>query len=145
MNSNLCWPLVRLAVLLGVFLVQSSDGATYQEFVNRHLDPAGPGSTNLNAYCNRLMAQRGMTAPTCKRVNTFINGRAVDVERVCGRGGGRWRGNLWDSNRPFRLVVCRNTGAPTHGGGCQYTGRAQRRRIRLGCTNNQPVHFEKVL
>nr|XP_034993118.1 ribonuclease pancreatic-like [Zootoca vivipara] len=137
-----CWLLLRLTVLLVAVLVQSSEGATYRDFANRHIDYPKTRANNNNAYCNLMMARRGLNRGSCKPTNTFINGSPRTVQAICGTGGTRFRGNLYDSRSRFRVIVCRNTGRFPN---CNYRGRPQSKRVRVGCRNRLPVHLDRLL
>lgn len=144
MNSSICWLMVRLAILLGVLLVHSSEGATYRSFANSHILTTRIGNTNLNALCDRFMRHRWMTSPRCRPINTFILSGAGAVKSVCSRGGTLWQRNLYDSRRRFSLLVCRLTGGSPPNG-CRYRGRRENRRVRLGCVRHWPVHYQQSL
>ncbi|XP_061445444.1 ribonuclease pancreatic-like [Rhineura floridana] len=141
-TKDSCWLLLRLAILLGVVLVQSSEGASYQDFANSHIDYPKTRAPNPNVYCNVMMARRRLNARTCKPTNTFINSSPSSIQQICRTGGTRFQGNLFDSRRRFSVVVCRNTGRFPR---CSYVGRRQIKRLRVACTNNRPVHFERLL
>ncbi|XP_033026108.1 ribonuclease pancreatic-like [Lacerta agilis] len=141
-TKSSCWLLLRLALLLMVVLVQSSEGASYRDFANRHIDHPKTRANNNNAYCNLMMARRGLNRPVCKPTNTFINGSPRSVQGICGSGGTRFRGNLYTSRRRFRVVVCRSTGRFPN---CNYRGRAQSKKVRVGCRNRLPVHLDKLV
>nr|XP_056719010.1 ribonuclease pancreatic-like [Euleptes europaea] len=137
------WLLLRLAVLLAAVLVQSGEGATYRDFQNRHIDFPKANAPNANSYCNLMMRRRGLTRRSCKPTNTFIHGRPNDIQNVC-RGGGTLvnrRRQLYDSRRRFSVTTCRNRGRHPN---CNYVGRQENRRIRLGCRSRQPVHFDRL-
>ncbi|XP_066486965.1 ribonuclease pancreatic-like [Tiliqua scincoides] len=144
MNSNICWLLVRLAILLGILLVRSSEEATYRDFQKRHIDFPKTEASSDSAYCNTMMALRQRTL-SCKPTNTFINASPTDVQQVCGSGGRRYRKNLYDSLQPFPVVVCRIKVRSSPDSGCQYTGQSLNKRVRLACVKKLPVHFKKLL
>ncbi|XP_075773438.1 ribonuclease-like [Pelodiscus sinensis] len=135
-------PLLTLA-LLAACLAQLCEGS-YRNFVTRHIDFPKTGAPNSRTYCNRMMARRGLTRPVCKPTNTFIHAPTGQVQAVC-TGAGRCHGrNFCDSNAAFSLTICRI--APgSRPGRCSYRGRVLNRRIRVGCRNRLPVHFERVL
>ncbi|XP_060112383.1 ribonuclease pancreatic-like [Heteronotia binoei] len=136
------WLLLRLAVLLAAFLAQSSEGATYRDFRNRHIDHPRTRAPNLNAYCNLMMRRRGMMRRSCKPTNTFIYSRPSSIQAVCHRGG-RWvTRNLYDSRKRLRVITCRNRGRFPR---CRYVGRREKRRIRVACVRSLPVHFERLI
>uniref|UniRef100_A0A7M4F2S2 Ribonuclease A family member 4 n=1 Tax=Crocodylus porosus TaxID=8502 RepID=A0A7M4F2S2_CROPO len=115
--------------------------ASYRQFVSRHVDQPKTNAPNNNAYCNRLMQSRGLT---CKLTNTFIHNPLNEVKAICTHGGTRFRNNLFDSNRSFTLTVCRLVSRGRRRR-CAYRGTSQTRRIRVACTNQMPVHFERIL
>ncbi|XP_054850890.1 ribonuclease pancreatic-like [Eublepharis macularius] len=139
-----CWLLLRLAILLAAFLVQSGEGATYRDFARQHIDHPKTNAPNPNAYCNRMMQRRGMTRGRCKAFNTFINAPPRNIQHICRGGGNRVnpRQNLYDSRRSFPLVNCRNIGRYPN---CRYTGMQANRRVRVACVRRLPVHLERVL
>ncbi|XP_059587568.1 ribonuclease [Alligator mississippiensis] len=133
-----------LSALLCLCLVQLTQGASFRQFVNNHVNEPKTAAPNNNAYCNRLMQQRGMTRPRCKLSNTFIHAPINQIRAICTNGGRRFRRNLFDSHMSFSLTVCRLVNR-RRGRSCVYTGRSQTRRIRVGCVNQLPVHFERIL
>ncbi|XP_015273537.1 PREDICTED: ribonuclease-like [Gekko japonicus] len=136
------WLLLRLAVLLAALLVQSSEGATYQDFRNRHIDHPKTRAANNNAYCNLMMRRRGMMNRTCKPTNTFINNSPNHIQHVCRGGGRRVNRNIFESRRRFSVITCRSRGRFPN---CQYVGRRQSKRIRVGCVRSLPVHFDRLV
>uniref|UniRef100_A0A8C8UJA8 Ribonuclease 4 n=1 Tax=Peromyscus maniculatus bairdii TaxID=230844 RepID=A0A8C8UJA8_PERMB len=67
------WFLLLVLTLLGLGLVQPSSGQDrmYQRFLRQHVAPQDTGGDDR--YCNVMMQRRKMTAPQCKRFNTFIH------------------------------------------------------------------------
>ncbi|XP_048374353.1 ribonuclease-like [Sphaerodactylus townsendi] len=134
------WLLLRLAVLLAVLLLQSSEGARYRDFARKHIDHPQTQAANANAYCNLMMQRRGMMRRTCKRTNTFIHSSPGSIQHIC-RGGGtkvpRTR-DRYDSRRRYRVTLCRSRGRYPN---CNYRGRRQNRRVRVSCVNRMPVHL----
>ncbi|XP_048373714.1 ribonuclease-like [Sphaerodactylus townsendi] len=131
------WLLLRLAVLLAAFLLQSSEGSRYRHFQRQHVDHPRTGAANDNAYCNLMMRRRGLTRGRCKPTNTFIHSSLNTIRSVC-----QGRRNLCDSRQSFSMTVCRNRGRYPR---CNYVGRRHNRRMRLGCRNGVPVHFDRML
>ncbi|TFJ97011.1 Ribonuclease [Platysternon megacephalum] len=72
-------------VLLTTGLAELSEGASYQQFVNQHVDFPRSRVPNNQNYCDLLMQRRGLTHPACKLINTFIHAPA-DVEGDTSRG-----------------------------------------------------------
>ncbi|XP_054850889.1 ribonuclease-like [Eublepharis macularius] len=141
-SKDSCWRLLRLAILLAAFLVQSRKGASYRDFVRQHIAHPRTRAPNLNTYCNRMMQRRGMTRGTCKAVNTFIIARPKAVQNICRRGGTRVNRHrdLYNSRRRFRVITCSNRGLYPR---CQYVGKRETRRISVACAHTLPVHFER--
>ncbi|XP_050774014.1 ribonuclease-like [Gopherus flavomarginatus] len=138
-------PLLFLTlVLLAACLAQLSEGASYRQFLNRHVDFPKSGGGNNRLYCNRIMQRRGLTHPVCKPTNTFIHAPTSQVQAIC-RGAGRCHGrNFCDSNSSFHLTTCR-VAPGSRPGRCVYRGRVQTRRIRVACNQRLPVHFSRIL
>ncbi|XP_075767934.1 ribonuclease-like isoform X2 [Pelodiscus sinensis] len=134
------WLLLPLA-LLAACLAQPSEGASYQDFVNRHIDfPKSrvPGNRN---YCDILMARRGLTRRSCKPTNTFIHAPSGQLRAVCGRGGRPVFRNLRDSLRRFPVTICREVPG-SRPGRCRYRASGRNTRVRVACTQNLPVHLD---
>ncbi|XP_048374332.1 ribonuclease pancreatic-like isoform X2 [Sphaerodactylus townsendi] len=134
--------LCSFAVLLVAFLGQSSDGATYADFARQHIEPSGPGNSNPNAYCNRMMRQRGMTTGACKTYNTFIHSDPDSIQNICCRHWICTSGNFYNSRQRFRVTACFNIGLYPN---CNYVGTRMTKKICVACVNGLPVHFEKFL
>ncbi|XP_050774015.1 ribonuclease-like [Gopherus flavomarginatus] len=138
-------PLLFLTlVLLAACLAQLSEGASYRQFLNQHVDfPMIVGFDN-HAYCNYIMERRGLTRPVCKPTNTFIHAPTSQVQAIC-RGAGRCHGrNFCDSNSSFFLTICR-VAPGSRPGRCVYRGRVQTRKIRVACKQRLPVRFVRIL
>ncbi|KAH1182143.1 ribonuclease-like [Mauremys mutica] len=135
-------PLLFLTlVLLAACLAQLSEGANYRQFLNRHVD--FPKSGNDRLYCNRIMQRRGLTRPVCKPTNTFIHAPANQVQAICTYAG-RCHGRNCDSNASFSLTICR-VRPGSRPGRCVYRASTRNRRIRVGCRQRLPVHFDRIL
>ncbi|ETE59389.1 hypothetical protein L345_14881, partial [Ophiophagus hannah] len=130
--------LLQLVVLLGALLVHSGEAATYQTFANSHIVfPDDP-----NVYCNLMMHRRKLTQGRCTPMNTFIYDDPKFVIAVCQDEGTHYQNNLFDSRRSFIVIHCRSTGRFPN---CNYRGRVEFQRVRLGCVQRMPVHFVQLL
>ncbi|XP_059562121.1 ribonuclease 4-like isoform X2 [Myotis daubentonii] len=135
--------LLSLLTLLGLGLVQPSYGQPmYQRFQRQHVDPIGPGGTNL--YCNTMMQTRGMTRPTCKQFNTFIHENIGTINNICNTTNIQCRNGRMNCHAGVvRVTDCRNTGGfPPNN--CQYQATAITRRVVIACQGNPlvPVHLD---
>ncbi|XP_067400690.1 ribonuclease-like [Emydura macquarii macquarii] len=133
-----------LLVLLAAGLAQLSEGASYQQFLTRHVDFPKTGAPNDLIYCNTLMQRRGLTRPVCKSSNTFVHAPPAQLQAVC-HGAGRWyTRNLFDSNAAFPLTMCEVLPGSLPGL-CNYRATLFTRRIRVACHQRLPVHFDRIL
>ncbi|XP_039353199.1 ribonuclease-like [Mauremys reevesii] len=128
-------------VLLTTGLAQLTEGASYQQFVNQHVDFPRSRVPNNQNYCDLLMQRRGLTRPACKPINTFIHEPAGQLRDICGRGGRHIKRNLYDSKRTFRVTTCREApgSRPRH---CRYRASVRVTRVRVACNSNLPVHLD---
>uniref|UniRef100_A0A8C3FQH7 Ribonuclease A-domain domain-containing protein n=1 Tax=Chrysemys picta bellii TaxID=8478 RepID=A0A8C3FQH7_CHRPI len=101
--------------------------ASYQQFVNQHVDFPRSRVPNNQNYCDLLMQRRGLTRPACKPINTFIHAPAGQ--------------NLYDSTGTFRVTTCREapSSRPRR---CRYRASVRVTRVRVACNSNLPVHLE---
>uniref|UniRef100_A0A8C4Y6M4 Ribonuclease A-domain domain-containing protein n=1 Tax=Gopherus evgoodei TaxID=1825980 RepID=A0A8C4Y6M4_9SAUR len=135
-------PLLFLTlVLLAACLAQLSEGASYRQFLTRHVDFPKSGGGNNRLYCNRIMQRRGLTRPVCKPTNTFIHAPTSQIEPVCRDGGEPAEGDLRLSEDPFPLTVCELQGG-SDPPDCDYSGSSSTSRIVIACVDGEPVHFE---
>ncbi|XP_042331465.1 ribonuclease pancreatic-like [Sceloporus undulatus] len=132
------------AILLVILVVQSCEGQTWQDFQRKHVDYPLTPAGNPNAYCNLMMQRRGMTQPTCKYRNTFINADPLHIHDVCQIQGKYtyYAWNLFDSTDYFPVVDCNYIGGSPPN--CQYQGTFYfQKRIRVAC--GEPVHLQAIL
>ncbi|XP_025028429.1 ribonuclease pancreatic-like [Python bivittatus] len=133
--------LVSLAVLLGVLVVQPSQGQTWANFQRKHIDYPKSKAPNPNAYCNRLMKMRQMTEKHCKIHNTFINNAPENVQQMCQGSGSH---SVIDSRVAYPMIDCHYLdGKPPND--CEYQGTQQVKHICVTCENNLPVHFNQII
>uniref|UniRef100_A0A8C8RXM6 Ribonuclease A-domain domain-containing protein n=1 Tax=Pelusios castaneus TaxID=367368 RepID=A0A8C8RXM6_9SAUR len=126
-------PLLLLPLLLlAAGMAQLSQGASYQDFVNKHIDFPKTSIPNGQHYCNILMRRRGLTYPVCKYTNTFIHAPISPVRAVCSNRGRCYGRNLCNSKAAFRLTTCRLSPS-SRPGRCRYRARVQIRRIQVRC------------
>ncbi|XP_067388334.1 ribonuclease-like [Emydura macquarii macquarii] len=136
--------LILLLVLLAAGLAQLSEGASYRQFLTRHVDfPRTRAPTN-QIYCNTLMQRRGLTRPVCKPTNTFVHAPPAQLQAVCHGGGKRLRKNLHNSITHFHLTACQLTSVSPLGR-CVYQATLRIHRIRVACAQGLPVQLVRVL
>ncbi|KAL1251678.1 hypothetical protein QQF64_019474 [Cirrhinus molitorella] len=116
----------------------------YQKFLNQHLGPHVSQSD-----CDKEIRKRDITASGtehgCKEVNTFIQANKNNIKVVCGKGGTPQGRNLFKSNQPFPVVICKLQSGERHPN-CKYRAvgkKPQTRYIVLGCDGEWPVHYEE--
>ncbi|XP_063044673.1 ribonuclease-like 3 [Engraulis encrasicolus] len=107
--QSLLLPLLPLAAA-----AQRAQGQTpevkerYNKLVKQHING------NMNEYiCDREISTRKITqtgSNDCKETNTFIQASSQLVTRICGDAGTHYRDNLFKSNQPFPIVICKHTG-----------------------------------
>ncbi|XP_067388331.1 ribonuclease-like [Emydura macquarii macquarii] len=135
-------PLLPLALLLlAVGLAPLSHGASYQQFLTRHVDFPKTGAPNDRLYCDLLMQRRGLTRLSCTHHNTFVHAPAARLRAVCGPGGTHVRLNLYDSPEPFPVTTCR-VRPGSRPGHCQYRATVGLSQVRLACVRRLPVRLE---
>uniref|UniRef100_A0A8C8RXR0 Ribonuclease A-domain domain-containing protein n=1 Tax=Pelusios castaneus TaxID=367368 RepID=A0A8C8RXR0_9SAUR len=133
--------LLLLLVLLVVGLAQLSEGASYQQFVTRHINFPKTSAPNDRRYCDLLMQRRGLTRIFCKHSNSFIHAPASQLRAICRRGGTHVRLNLYDSRKPFPVTTCRVLPG-SRPGRCRYRAASGVTRVRVACVRRLPVHLE---
>ncbi|XP_049624658.1 ribonuclease 4 [Suncus etruscus] len=131
--------------LLGLGLIQPSDGQSYmyQRFLRQHMDPEGTGGSD--GYCNLMMQRRRMTSPRCKPVNTFIHESIWDINRICSSPNIQCKnGNMNCHEGIVRVTDCRESGA-SRSPNCRYRARTSTRRVIIACDGypSMPVHFDR--
>ncbi|XP_014432983.2 ribonuclease pancreatic-like [Pelodiscus sinensis] len=132
-------------VLLAAGLAQLGEGATYQDFVNRHVDYEKTPINPERLYCDRMMQRRGMAGRTCKPTNTFLHAPEAQLQAICGRGGHHVPhpryDNLYESNDVISGTLC--TEAPgSRPNDCKYRESPVRSRVTVGCVRGRPVHLQ---
>ncbi|XP_008158729.2 ribonuclease 4 [Eptesicus fuscus] len=134
--------LLLLQMLLGLGLVQPSYGQSmYQQFLRQHVDSEETGGTDL--YCNTIMQTWGMTRPTCKQFNTFIQADIGAINNICRNLNIQCKNGKMNCHKGVvRVIDCRlTTGSP---GNCRYEGRGSSRNVVIACDGKPPVpvHFD---
>ncbi|KAI4896981.1 hypothetical protein NFI96_002573 [Prochilodus magdalenae] len=103
---------------------------------------------NMNTQkCDSEIAKRKIThgdSNNCKPVNTFIVAEKKQIRAVCQKGGKPKGGNLYESTKPFPVVICRLKSGERHPK-CVYSGgkKASTRKITVACDQGWPVHYEE--
>ncbi|XP_074838839.1 ribonuclease-like [Carettochelys insculpta] len=129
-----------LPLLLSAGLGTAQRETPFQKFQRQHVDPSPRWEPDPRVYCNRMMAQRRMTVPVCKEINSFVHGALDGIVAVCGRGGTLIHGNYHYSNAPFLVTDCQLTGG-SRSPNCIYRGVYGPKRICVACDGGRPVHY----
>ncbi|CAB1340047.1 unnamed protein product, partial [Coregonus sp. 'balchen'] len=110
----------------------------YQRFLLQHVTG---GMTIQN--CQHVMSNLKLTGPDgkCKWKNTFIVANSNQVKAICGLGGTHRNLNLFESNNPFPVVICKRTGGDYHPN-CTYKGSKPTRTVVIACDRGWPVHYD---
>ncbi|XP_051731576.1 ribonuclease-like 3 [Ctenopharyngodon idella] len=111
----------------------------YQKFLNQHFGP------DMNEQkCTSEIRNKKITGTdnSCKDVNTFIKANSDNIKAVCGKAGTPQGGNLFKSNQPFPVIICKLKSGERHPK-CEYRGVKDTRYIVLGCEEGWPVHYDK--
>uniref|UniRef100_A0A8C5TM00 Ribonuclease A-domain domain-containing protein n=1 Tax=Malurus cyaneus samueli TaxID=2593467 RepID=A0A8C5TM00_9PASS len=130
-----------LCVTLVLAALTGAQGQTYQAFQQKHVDDP---RTELppRDYCNRVMAQRGMTRPICNDTNTFVHAPGMTVARACSRVPDA-QGYYTTPNR-LNVTICRLKGQSTRPP-CNYRiAQTAQHYVRVGCRGGRPVHLQNT-
>nr|XP_042140740.1 ribonuclease 4 [Peromyscus maniculatus bairdii]XP_042140741.1 ribonuclease 4 [Peromyscus maniculatus bairdii]XP_042140742.1 ribonuclease 4 [Peromyscus maniculatus bairdii] len=139
------WFLLLVLTLLGLGLVQPSSGQDrmYQRFLRQHVAPQDTGGDDR--YCNVMMQRRKMTAPQCKRFNTFIHEDIWNIRGICSTANIQCKNSNMNCHEGVvKVTDCRETGG-SRAPNCRYRARASTRRVVIACEGNPevPVHFDR--
>ncbi|XP_017569346.1 ribonuclease-like 3 [Pygocentrus nattereri] len=134
----------QLAVVLLLALCAHAQPADvmsrYKHFLNQHV--FGNMNTGL---CDSVIRTRKITAGitnNCKEINTFILATHEQVRAVCQEGGIPKGRNLYESTKPFAVVICRLRSGDRRPS-CTYDGKRSTRTITVACDQQWPVHYEE--
>ncbi|KAI4887352.1 hypothetical protein NFI96_007485 [Prochilodus magdalenae] len=135
-----------VVLLLALYSTLSADAQPadvmhrYKHFLNQHV--FGNMNTGL---CDSVIRNRKITAGSsndCKPVNTFILATHEQVRAVCQKGGRPKGGDLYESTKPFAVVICRLKSGDRRPK-CVYDGKRSTRTITVACDQEWPVHYQE--
>ncbi|XP_053901050.1 ribonuclease-like [Malaclemys terrapin pileata] len=95
-------------LLLAASLAQLSEGASYSQFLNQHIDLPKSSTSSDQNYCELMMQRRSLTRPFCITSNTFIQAPTNQVQGVCSSGRKRIR-DVYNSITRFHVATCQLT------------------------------------
>uniref|UniRef100_G1QF82 Ribonuclease 4 n=1 Tax=Myotis lucifugus TaxID=59463 RepID=G1QF82_MYOLU len=114
----------------------------YQRFLREHVDSTGTGGNS--SYCKKMMQEREMTRPRCKRFNTFIHEDIGTIKNICKTPQIPCKNGKMNCHEgEVRVTDCRLTAR--FRGNCRYQGRGSSRRVVIACQGKLPVHFDNYL
>ncbi|XP_035383430.1 ribonuclease-like 3 [Electrophorus electricus] len=129
--------LLALSATLLVDAQPADVRSRYIHFLTQHVY----GGMNTNK-CSKVIGQRHITegnTNNCKEINTFILATHEQVRAVCSDGGTPKGRNLYESTKPFAVVICKRK----PGASCVYNGKRSTRTIIVACDRGWPVHYQE--
>ncbi len=118
-------------LLLVVCAPLSSYSQTYQQFINKHLAPAGMKIDDCTAKILELKINQGTD---CKKTNTFIQATEDEIANLCTNT------NIY-SGKKFDVIVCTGTSL-NNKAPCKYRSKSKKNHtLTVTCENYLPVHY----
>ncbi|XP_038848412.1 ribonuclease-like 3 [Salvelinus namaycush] len=107
----------------------------YQQFLLQHVRERMPIQN-----CELEMTTLPRNSVTCKKTNTFILAKPELVIPICNSGGTNTHSNLFQSTKPFIVVICQREENMLPN--CKYKGKSSTRYVTIACDRGFPVHYD---